>query len=66
MPCFLFIFVAGVKSGPLLQLLIIGLLYQTRMLGDDDCGASSGLSDRENRNTEEIYLRAALCITDPV
>jgi hypothetical protein len=45
MRVFLFIYGAGMVSGPELQRQFIDLLYQPWMIDSDDCGSVSGKND---------------------
>jgi hypothetical protein len=42
-----FIYWAGVEPSPLLLRSLIGLLYEPWIIGDDDCGAISGINTRQ-------------------
>jgi hypothetical protein len=60
-----FIFGAGVDYLLLLRS-FIGLLYQPRMIDDDDCGAVSEINQWQGKPkySEETCPIAALCTTD--
>jgi hypothetical protein len=66
-PCqFFFILDVGWDLSPLGTSATTGLLYQPRMMDDDECGAVGGMSDREDRSTRrKTCPSAALSTTNP-
>jgi hypothetical protein len=59
--CFLIILI-GVRLCPLGTAATIGLLYEPRMIDDDDCGAVGGMKiGRGNRSTRSKPAPAPLC-----
>jgi hypothetical protein len=64
---YLFINGAGVKPRPLLLGPFIGVLYQSRMIDGDDCGAISGMNEWQGKHnySERTCPSAAVSTTDP-
>jgi hypothetical protein len=57
-----FIIISGVRLSPLGTAATTGLLYQPRMIDDDDCGAIGGMRfGRGNRSTRRKPTPAPLC-----
>jgi hypothetical protein len=56
-----------VELGPVLLRLFLGLLYPPWMVDGDDCGAISGMNERQGKLKyfEETCLSASLSTTDP-
>jgi hypothetical protein len=52
---------SGVKPSPIGTSATTGLLYQLRMMDDDDCGAVGGMLDRGNRSTRRTHVPLPLC-----
>jgi hypothetical protein len=64
----LFIYGAGVEPSQLLLLPLIGPLYPFWIVGDDDCGAISGMNEwqRKRKYSEKTRPSATLSTTDPI
>jgi hypothetical protein len=62
----LFVYGAGTESSPLLLHPFISLLCQPLMIDGDDCGAVSGLNERQvkPKHWKKTCPSAALSITD--
>jgi hypothetical protein len=58
-----FIILSGVRLSPLGTAATTGLLYQTQMIDDCDCGAIGGMKiGRRNRSTRRKPAPAPLCL----
>jgi hypothetical protein len=59
---FFVIIISGVSLSPLGTAATTGLLYQTQMIDDGDCGAIGGMNiGRENRSTRRKHAPAPVC-----